>query len=188
MHWQQPHTSCQQTPASIFADFLCQDKGQIKYSGISTFSLWKETRSSCGLKLGLLQYKYHLENNSLQENKCQVGWTDLLKYVEISLPPTLQVPSRLGPSAFAALPSCSPSTSPAYAVTFGERGCLLLAGQTRSCTFSSATKPRCPTLVRKHTLGMDEHFIWTCIKIYFFHLHQCILGSHSFLPWRKIYK
>lgn len=111
MHWQQPHTSCQQIPANIFAAFLCQDKGQVKYSGISHFYLRKETRSFYGLKLGLLQYKYHLANNTLQANNYQVGWTDLLQYVEISLPPIFWYPWRLGPSAFHCLSFSQPQPS-----------------------------------------------------------------------------
>lgn len=79
-----------------------------------------------GLNLGLVQYKYDLENNTLQANNCQVPWINLPKYVEISLCCTSQCPQRGDPSAFCCLSSHSPSSSPASAAIFGEIACPLL--------------------------------------------------------------
>lgn len=139
---------------------------------------WKETRGYHVLKLDLLQYKCHLENNTLQANNCQAGWTDLLKYVEINLALTLWCPWRLGSSAFRCPSLSQPQDQPSLCSHFWRKrlylagrarararqaGSLspcspLLIGQMGSGTLSSAIKARCPTLVTEHFLSMNDHF------------------------------
>lgn len=119
-----------------------------------------------------------------------MGWTDLLKYMEINLPPTLWCPWRLGPSVFCCLSLSQPQRS---LCSHFWRKRLSFAGRARararqadqnrhllqgkqSCTLSSAIKSSHPTLAKTHIFDTDNSFRWMCMKIY-------LLPSPPVHPW-----
>lgn len=109
----------------------------------------KETSIFRGLNL---QYKYDLENNTLQANNCQVSWINLLKYVEIFC---LALTSALREQILQPF-AASSLAAPAHAATFVEQACPLLGRGVFTTFFSHSHNAQPKVMALSVVNGAEE--------------------------------